>query len=100
MSARPYWIKSPPYSSMHKKVFSGKTGENCWAINLDKMPELGYCPVTDDEFERSKYVDGDIEHRGAIPHEEWIDPRKGDLFYLVDLLTRKPKVSENEPPPE
>jgi len=52
------------------------------------MEDLGFCPVTDDEFEQSKYAGGDIENGKYLGSDEWVDPRKGDLFYLIDLLPK------------
>jgi len=49
----------------------------------------------DDEFEASKYLDGIIEHGNALPSDEWVDPRKGDIYYLIDLLLKKPKGEES-----
>jgi len=61
---------------------------------VDKIPELGYCPATDAQFEASKYLEGVIEHGNCLPCDEWEDPRKGDIFYLIDLLLKKPKGEE------
>ena len=54
---------------------------------MDKH-ELGYQPVTDEEFQASLYRDGNVDGGIFLPREEWSDPRKGDLFALVELLER------------
>lgn len=88
--SRPYWVLPPPHSFMHKVRLSGRSMENCWCINVDKLPDLGYVPVSDDEFEASKYENGEIEvGRFLGLDDEWTDPRKGDLFYLIDLLLER-----------
>ena len=56
------------------------------------MADLGLIPVTDEEFERSKYKDGEVEVGNYLAlDEDWVDPRKGDIFYLMDLVL---KISE------
>jgi hypothetical protein len=44
--------------------------------------------VSDEEFHRSLYREGDTQG-DFLPSEEWVDPRKGDLFALVDGLRDK-----------
>jgi hypothetical protein len=91
-------MKPPEYSSMHKKVFAGKAGENCWGVSVDKLGEVGYIPVDDDRFEGSKWDSGEVgvgNYMGGI-EGVWPDPRKGDIFYLIDLLLKKAERNHGE----
>jgi len=79
MKVRPYWILEP--NGGLKQRFSGRNSETCWGIDVDKMPELGFNPVSDEVF---------TEKVIASTNESFDDPRKGDLFSLIDLLLPKP----------
>ena len=57
---------------------SGKTCADCWCIELD-LHDLGYKPVTDLEFLAS-------QERAVAEGDVWVDPRRGELFTLVDAL--------------
>lgn len=83
MKTRPYFV--PPKKDYHRQKFANKkTSAGCWCINVDFHPE-GFVSVTDDEFFRSFKKNGDMNELN-LPSEEWIDPRKGDLFELIELL--------------
>ena len=69
-----------------------KVNRSCWCIDLDKFEDLGLRQVSDEDWEKSFYKDGNPEN-GLLPSDEWIDPRKGDLFAVLDALTGK---DENE----
>lgn len=93
MRVKPYWV---PYITagkpgIHKQRFVingrlSKTAVSCWCINLDRH-ELGYRPVSDEDFVKSFYRDGAEESGIFIPAEDWVDPRRGDLFALIEALT-------------
>lgn len=89
MKTRPYWVEPNNAAGKHKQRFEGETGaSHCWCINLDHH-ELGLNAATDEEFIASLHVDGDAQ-KSFLPSDEWTDPRKGDLFSLVDgLVSRK-----------
>lgn len=91
MSARAFWRPPPPHGSCHKQRFSGSAPESCWCLDVDKIPDIGYVPVPDEVFEQSLFRDGDVQRGEYIPVEEWVDPRKGDLFYLINMLIDEPK---------
>lgn len=89
---QPYWRPPPLYASMHVQKFSGKSNEKCWCLEVDKIPDFGYVPVTDEAFEASKYRNGDVQSGNYLAlSDEWVDPRKGDLFFLIDQLTQTSK---------
>jgi hypothetical protein len=82
MRSRPYWVE-PPTRQGHKMLFGGRSNQVCWCIDLD-LHELGYQPVGDEELEGSfAKPDGTM-----FASDEWVDPRRGDLFALVDGLTK------------
>jgi hypothetical protein len=85
MKVQGYWLEGD-----HRQRFNGaKSGQRCWCITPDKHP-LGYQKVSDDEFAASfQKSDG---HFFAV--EDWVDPRKGDLFALIDSL--KPQRNEKD----
>jgi hypothetical protein len=87
MKARPYWVN--PKGEAHFQRFSGSASNSrCWCIDLDRH-ELGYREVADEEFAASfQREDGTF-----FPQAAWADPRRGDLFALVDALKEPPKES-------
>ena len=96
MRTRKYWVEpegSRAGKGTHRIRFGGergKTSEDCWCIELD-LHELGYQPVNDEEFTASQYRDPEA---GVFwPSDEWVDPRRGDLFALVDALEEKKQES-------
>jgi hypothetical protein len=96
IKVRPYWVPSTK-SYGHRKKFGRGSRKNlsCWCIDVDHH-ELGYLPVTDEEFENSLCRSGDRVQGDFLPKEEWADPRKGDLFALIDLILKaKRKTDES-----
>lgn len=88
MQTRPYWVPASSEAG-HRQRFTGKSSESCWCIDLSRH-ELGYRAVTDDEFEASLMKPADGGGQGTfLTREEWVDPRKGDLFALVESLKGK-----------
>jgi hypothetical protein len=91
MRTKAYWVeprkRNGESADAHRQKFgyASKTAELCWCIDMDKH-ELGFRPVTDEEWELSKYVDEQLEQGTFLASNEWIDPRKGDLFAIVDAL--------------
>jgi hypothetical protein len=111
MSRRDYWV-SPGTKSGHRARFASGAAF-AWAIELDRH-ELGYNPITDEEYadlikERSKcvacgYVEEEItlaqlrqdvvqcaHCKGYKWERVWpeTDPRRGELYNLVKLLEPK-----------
>lgn len=64
-----------------------RTAERCWCINLD-FHELGYVYVLDEEFRKSLFTEGDEAQQRWLPQTDWLDPRRGDLFALIDAIER------------
>lgn len=86
LKSRCYW--RAPKGDVHRQRFAGSNSpQACWCIALDRH-ELGLRQVSDEEFTSSfQKADGSF-----WPKEEWVDPRKGPLFYLVDRL--KPRQGD------
>jgi hypothetical protein len=87
MRTRPYWVDSQ--FGVHKQRFEGGgSAQSCWCIDVDKH-ELGFVPVSDQEFLASCFTDGKPENGEFLPTDEWIDRRRGDLFALLDSIIGK-----------
>jgi hypothetical protein len=88
MQVRPYW-KPEPTTRGHRKKFgkSSRTSQKCWVVLVDQH-ELGLQPVADAEFQESLYAEGGSAQGVFLTGDEWVDPRKGDLFALIDLLVK------------
>lgn len=88
MSSRPYWVPFPEKSGSHQQRF-GEDGHRacCWCVNLDQH-EMGYLPVSDEEYAASFRVDGKPDGE-LFPSRQWIDPRKGQLWMLVERMEKK-----------
>jgi hypothetical protein len=80
-----FFVKSRHRQGHHQKFGKDKTNTYCWAIDLNLFPELGVLYVPDNLWEASFYPEGD-NSRNMLPAEEWVDPRKGELFTVVDGL--------------
>jgi hypothetical protein len=89
MRSRPYWVEPKDKRQGHKSRFGGQSLQNCWCIDLD-LHELGFQPISDEEFDASR-----IKPDGcAVEIDEWVDPRRGDLFALVDALAKpQPEIN-------
>ena len=84
MRTRPYWKESK--HDVHRQKFeAGRSNQSCWCIDFDKH-DLGFRPLTDEEFQASHYKDGVPANGEFLQSDEWVDPRKGDLFALMDAL--------------
>lgn len=89
MKVRPYFVHSKrPQGHAMKFGHGSKTNQYCWCLDLDQVPELGLLDVSDEDWVNSFYRDAHTE-KALLPIEEWIDPRKGDLFAIVDGLKDK-----------
>lgn len=89
LKSKGYWV-TPTHKQGHQQRF-GKNADKpsyCWAIDLDKFAELGLFLVSDEEWIASLHTDGDAA-RPRIAPKEWIDPRRGPLFAIVDALEEK-----------
>ena len=84
LNVRPYWVESGPnMDRAHRTRFHGvQTCQVSWVIALDSFPELGYRGVDDEEWDTS-FIKPDGSRYTC---DEWIDPRRGDLFALIDSL--------------
>jgi len=92
LAAKPYFVAGPRQGHQQKFEAGSRANRSCLCVDLDAFLELGFRAVTDEEWESSFHWDGDLT-KGRLPLEEWMDPRKGDLFALVEALTGK---DENE----
>jgi hypothetical protein len=86
MSQRPYWVPWNAVQRGHKQRFSGHAGASqCWCIDLDKH-DLGYQAVSAEVLRASRLKpDGST----YFASDQWIDPRKGDLFELIHALEKE-----------
>jgi hypothetical protein len=84
MKTRPYWNPAK-HPSGHRQKFGGKSNQTCWCIKVDIHP-LGLDRVSDAQFDESFQ---NTESNSLITADEWTDPRKGDLFALVEALEKK-----------
>lgn len=85
MKTRSYWHPSK-HPSGHRQKFGGKSNQSCWCIKVDLHP-LGLIPVSDAEFDESFIQDA--ERKSMFTADSWVDPRKGDLFALIESLHGK-----------
>jgi hypothetical protein len=96
MRTRGYWVE--PKGDCHRQKFGcgSRTPESCWCIDLDGH-ELGLRRVSDEEFLESLRRRDPGPAQGQFLGADWIDPRRGDLFALVDAVTpRRQKEGEEE----
>ena len=99
MKTRPYFVPATSGATSgtrsHVKRFKGdQSVSSCWCIAVD-LHELGYREVSDEEFDESCIVNPGEEQRKFIPSTDWVDPRKGDLFQLIDSLQKRKSDSED-----
>jgi len=89
MKTRDYW-HPPKHASGHRQKFGGKSTHSCWCIRVD-LHVLGYIQISDAEFDES-FVNGpELMHTS----DTWVDPRKGDLFAIIDILLSKNNQEES-----
>jgi hypothetical protein len=88
LKVKPSFLPAPRQGHMKKFGKGSKTNQYCWGLDLDKLEGLGFRPVSDEDWESSLYPEGD-KTANKLPLQEWIDPRKGDLFDLVDKLLKE-----------
>ena len=88
MRTRPYWHLAK-HPSGHRQKFGGKSTQTCWCIKVDFHP-MGYVRIGDVDFDASLVQAG--ESPAAFLADSWVDPRKGDLFALLESL--QPKRNE------
>ena len=91
MKTRRYWVEptgARAKKGTHRQRFAGGGCEDCWCIALD-YHELARLEVSDEEFLASQLKDA--EKGEFFPSDEWVDPRRGDLYALVDAVLGKAK---------
>jgi len=95
MQMRPYWVQ-PTSTKGHQQRFGKgvRSKTSCWTIDVDAH-ELGFQAATDAEFTESLYQPGKKDQGIFLPSEDWSDPRKGDMFQLVEMLI-KAKAKRDE----
>lgn len=99
MQTRPYWVSPTNTKRGHQQLFEGDSSKRyCWCIHLD-LHEMGYVQVSDEEFKASLHYD-EGPHAGRddvwLPREAWVDPRKGDLFAIVESLISKRETPSDQ----
>jgi hypothetical protein len=80
-----YYVPGPRQGHQMKFGRGARSNSYCWLIDLARFEDFGLREVSDEAWEQSFYQDGD-SNCGVIPASEWVDPRKGELFTLVDAL--------------
>ncbi len=84
MQTRDYWVRPSNPARGHSQRFEGDDGARyCWCVHLDHH-ELGYQGVTDEEYQASLWSPTRPDLR--LASQDWADPRKGDLFAVVESL--------------
>lgn len=84
MSQQKYWVPPKPgYGRWHKQKFgygkdSAGSATNCWCVDVD-LHDMGYTAVSDPVLRESWEAPGGL----SVNREDWVDPRKGDLFALI-----------------
>jgi hypothetical protein len=69
-----------------KKFIKGSTvNQYCWGFDLDKFDDFGFRSISDEQWKQSLYADGDVNGK-LLPSTEWTDPRRGELFKIVEAL--------------
>jgi hypothetical protein len=89
MKERGYFVV-PKSSYGIRQKFDG-VNRSCWGARMDQH-ELGLIRVSDQVFDES-LLSGDKQGT-FLPRSDWTDPRKGDLFALIESL--KSKKDEEE----
>lgn len=75
LSKLPFWVeKNDAGKPLYKRFGPGAASSLAWGFDLDKMPELGYRPCTDEEWE---------DYMG---NPDAGDPRKGPFYFIVNLI--------------
>lgn len=94
MRVQPYWVPQP--KGGHQMIFvkGSRRREFCWCIRVDDH-EWGLQRKTDEEFEASLHVDDNPEAL-FLARDDWADPRKGDLFILIDSLESRKQGEKEE----
>lgn len=82
MQTQPWWRPPPPtQDGTHVQKFAGGP-QRCFGLVVNNFPVLGYRAAPDEVVEESlKDING-----LAIASGDWADPRKGDLFDLIQRL--------------
>ncbi len=85
MRERSYFVAGPRQGHQMKFGRGATNNSYCWCIDLAKFEEMGLREVSDDVWIASFYRDGNPAN-ALLPIDEWIDPRKGELFSIIEAL--------------
>jgi len=86
LSKKDYWIPGP--KDGHRQRFGqGSAMSPCWAIDLDRH-ELGYRLVPTPELDQARFTESGM----LLPN--WGDPRKGELFALIEALEQPDQTGQ------
>lgn len=79
LSREPYWIAG--LGAVRFNLTGSSSIAKAWGIRIDDLRPLGYQPVSNEAWEAF------LMNRGTGEYTE--DPRKGDMFAIVDALRAK-----------
>jgi hypothetical protein len=86
MRERAYFVSAASRQGHQLKFGRGaKNNSYCWCIDLAQFDHLGLREVSDEDWIASFYRDGNPDN-GMLPIDQWVDPRKGELFSIVGAL--------------
>jgi hypothetical protein len=85
MREHSYFVPGPRQGHQMKFGRGAKNNSYCWCFDLAQFDELGLREVPDEDWIASFYRDGNPDN-GMLPIDEWVDPRKGELFSIVEAL--------------
>jgi hypothetical protein len=92
MSRRPYYSdRNRAEHGARQRFGEAKMPLRCLAIDVDKMGDFGYRPVSDAALEESWLAEKQRDLPGTEPQirvasDKWIDPRKGDLYSIIEVV--------------
>ena len=88
MRVHSYFVPGPRQGHQIKFGSGATNNSYCWFIDLAELAEHGMRVVLDEVWTASFYRDGNPDN-GMLPIDDWIDPRKGELFAVVAALKEK-----------
>ena len=94
MRVHSYFVPGPKQGHQIKFGRGATNNSYCWLIDLVELPELGLREVSDEEWIAKLFREGNPDH-GMIPVDEWADPRKGEMFAIVEALQKKRDGEDN-----
>lgn len=90
----PYFIRTKPGGTLKQRMGSDKAPTSVWGVELDLHP-MGLQPTQDEEVfaaydaGHDEYVEEDKTGPYDAREWRWDDPRKGELYLIVQALAEK-----------